>query len=42
MSAWSAVTTAIGAECYCRAVADGAANVAHTAEVLCTAADGDS
>ena len=42
MSPGAAVATAIGAQGYCRTTADGAADVGHSAEVLCAAADGDA
>ena len=42
MSPGAAVATAIGTQGYCRTTADGAADVGHSAEVLCAAADGDA
>ena len=42
MSPGTAVATAISTQGYCRTTADGAADVGHSAEVLCAAADGDA
>ena len=42
MSPGAAVATAIGTQGYCRATADGAADVGHAIEVLCAAAEGDA